>query len=121
MQESGVAWVLESVKVVRTRREASKVVVVGGLDCTAPAPRSSLLQQAILLFSAQLGRSLVVDDVEGADYSASRGRLSRRSDDGLTEGRCERDEQIMVQLVSDCLRGRAIQTTRTQIRLTLGP
>jgi hypothetical protein len=102
MQESGVAWVLESVKVVRTRREASKVVVVGGLDCTAPAPRSSLLQQAILLFSAQLGRSLVVDDFEGADYSASRGRLSRRS-------------------VSDCLRGRAIQTTRTQIRLTLGP
>jgi hypothetical protein len=36
MQESEVAWVLESVKVVRTRREASKVVVVGGFGLHSP-------------------------------------------------------------------------------------
>ena len=37
--------------------------------------------------------------------SASKERLSRRSDDGLHEGRCERVEQIMVSL---CLSGRAM-------------
>jgi hypothetical protein len=79
MQESGVAWVLESVKVVRTRRKASKVVVVGGMDCTAPAPRSSLLQQAILLFSAQLGRSLVV-------VMMSKARITALQEDVCLEG-----------------------------------
>jgi hypothetical protein len=100
MRESGVAWVLERAEVNACEACGfSKVVVVGGMDCTAPAPGSSLLQQAKLLFGPRLNRCLFLSD--GADGSASRGRCL----EGATMVCKERDGQIMVSVP---LHGRAM-------------
>ena len=89
---------------MRARRAASKVVVVDGFGLHSPCTLDRRFYSRRIIRYRRSARLLIMFS-EGADCSASRERVSGRSDDGLHEGRCERVEQIMV---SVCLSGRAM-------------